>query len=482
MSYEIRANYTEQYLFPPSLEDFVPLDHPARFIREFVDSLDLRGMGFKVRESEEGRPNYGTDLLLKVWLYGYFESMRSSRKLEKGCCQHVGLLWLTGLHYPDHNTLWRFYRDNRRLLKKVFVEAVSLAVKGGLVGMVLNAVDGTKIRADVSRESGLHEERLKDLLWFEAHHKKRLNESVEEVCDQIEEAEEKEEGKEYRLPDKLAEKERLRDFIQKGLEDLEKEGVSHLSMTDKESRMMITGEGIKFAYNAQAVVDAKTGVIVGAEVVSEESDNFQLVDMLDEVKENVGKVAKETVADAGYFSGEELKKAEENSYEVLVNTTIVEKKDGSGSEFEIWNFRYDREVDVWICPKGGVLRFEREQKHKGKGYMVRVYRCQGYESCVHRWECSKSKKGRTIGVSPYHLAIVSQLEKQKQAENKALLKRRKTIVEPVFGIVKSVLNFRRWTVRGRENVRAQWFLICTAINLRKIYLRWKSLCPVDVYA
>jgi hypothetical protein len=154
-----------------------------------------------------------------------------------------GIVMVNGIALSGSQYVVGHMPDNRRALKGVFVQGVRLAVKGGLVGLVLNAVDGRKIRADVSRESGLHEERLKDLL-------KRLNESVEEVCDQIEEAEEKEEGEEYRLPDNLAKEERLRDFIREGLEQLEKEGESHLSLTDKEARMMITGEGIKFAYHA----------------------------------------------------------------------------------------------------------------------------------------------------------------------------------------------------------------------------------------
>ncbi len=324
--------------------------------------------------------------------------------VEKACRQHVGLLWLTGLHYPDNNTLWRFYRDNRKALKQVFKQAVRLAVKGRLVGMVLNAVDGTKIMADVSRGSGLHQKDLEHLL-------RRLDKCLDEVFEQIEGAEVVEQGKEYKLPDKLTEKEMLRDFIQEGLGELEKEGVTHLSLTDRDARMMKTGEGVKFAYNAQAVVDAKAGVIVGAEVVQEESDNFELVDMIEEVEENVGEVAKETVADGGYFSGEELKRAEEKRYEVVVNVTMsgkTEKTEGGvGSEFDIWNFRYDDGKDVWICPKGGVLRYEGDKKRKDKGYVVRVYRCQDYNECEHRCGGFRHGGGKDYGLQRwgdrYHL-------------------------------------------------------------------------------
>ena len=132
----IRADYSRTYLLPPSIEDWVSADHPARFIRDFVDVLDLEELGFRMPEALDGRPPYASDLLLGVWLYGYMNKIRSSRKLEAACREHMSCIWLTGANYPDHNTLWRFWAANRKALREVFRQAVSVACKADLVSCV----------------------------------------------------------------------------------------------------------------------------------------------------------------------------------------------------------------------------------------------------------------------------------------------------------------------------------------------------------
>ena len=142
----------------------MPNDHPVRFVRDFVDALDLREFGIHEPAAEEGRPPYAPDLLLEVWLFGYMERVRSTRALEKACMQVMPFLWLTGNLHPDHDTLWRFFDSHRKALPKLFRRLVKLAAEAELIGFALHALDGTKMTAVSSTDEALHRKSLEEKL------------------------------------------------------------------------------------------------------------------------------------------------------------------------------------------------------------------------------------------------------------------------------------------------------------------------------
>ena len=187
---ELGPDYSETFVLPPCVEDWVEADHPARFIREYVDRLDLAAMGMSVRRSNDGRPNYSGAMLLKLWLLAYYMRVRSSRKLEAACRDSMGAIWLAGRLTPDHNTLWRFWSKNRFLIENVFRHSVKVAATVGLVGMVFHALDGTKILSAGSRHSALHKKDLEKLL-------AQLEEKIAQIARQVEEAQEHEAGSLY---------------------------------------------------------------------------------------------------------------------------------------------------------------------------------------------------------------------------------------------------------------------------------------------
>lgn len=462
MGHLIEADYQKQWLFPPSLEDLLEADHPARMVREFVDALDVEGLGFKERASEEGRPSYGPRLLLKAWLYGYITRNRSTRGIERACMDQIGMLWLTGMNHPDHTTLFRFWRDNKKPLQNVFKQLLQIAVSMKLVGLVLHALDGTKIFSQAAEQHGLHRKVLEKKL-------SRLDEAIDEIMKQTEQ---QGEGKEScRLPEKLKRKEELREEVRQQLEQLNQKDRDHLNTGDEEARVMKTRAGNRFAYNAQAVVDEQSKVIVAADVVTQESDNYQLVPMINQVQENLQQVAKQTVADAGYQAISGLAEAEEKNYPVLVNQT----EPGDDEPYHALRFSYDSEKDQCICPRGEILRYEcTRQREKLRPYQARIFRCSTYESCPVRWQCSSSKTGRTIQIHPQYDAMKRQREKRKDPTMRELLKKRGATVEPVFGWGKEVFGFRRWTVRGLENTKTQWLLQCTAMNMLRLYTAWSA--------
>lgn len=484
MVLEIRADYSQSFLFPPTLEDWVPKNHPARFIRLFVESLDLNALGFKSRESAEGRPNYSNDLLLKVWLYGYYEKIRSSRGLERACKNQLPLLWLTGMNYPDHNSIWRFFKNNVKALKQIFSQSVKLAHKFDMVGLVLQAIDGTKIMADVSKNRSLHKQDLTE-------YSKKLEQSINEVIKEIKSKESQESGLPgYQLPLQLQDKKKLKKLIESGLEELSREeklelkkgleigleklsdaGVDHLNLTAEESRLMIHKNGqTEFSYNAQCVVDSQEQIITGAKVCANAEDSHQLCGMIEESATNIGAKCEESLADGGYFCGEELSKAADKGYEVLVNLPKYIKGD-IGNKYRKSNFIYNREKDVYICPEGSELCFYYEKPGSGKSYRVRIYRCVN-KCCSCRNQCSRSKRGREIEQTPFEEIIHKQVLKQSDRDKPNLLWLRKEIVEPVFGWIKRNQGFQRWSFGHLEAVDTQWKLLCTTINLHKMYRKW----------
>jgi len=459
----IEADYDQVYLMPPSLEDWVSKGHPARFIREMVEQINLKDIGIKQQNPIEGRPPYANELLLRIWLYGYWKKIRSSRKLEEACQEDIGFLWLCGQRRPDHNTLWRFFHENRKALRELFKQTVKSALKMNLVGLVLQAVDGTRIQAICS---GWESHKVEDVRKLE----ETLNEEIKALEKQIEDANHEEASPTNKLPEELEDRKVLRQRIRDALKVAGEEELRHIHEKEPDARRMKCDSGNRFGYNAQVVVDSKNQIIVAQDASNDENDLSQLSPMVEQARDNTAEAVL-TVADAGYSSGSELEKVWKEGIDVLVNLHPNQKVDDQ-REYHSSRFEYDELNDVVICPQGRHIPFYRIRNKDGKE--IRIYRCvDTCRDCPVRDSCTKDRHGRTIEIGPGYKQLRQMNEKLRDERNISLLASRRYIVEPVFAQIKFHGQFRRWTFRGLENVKAQWSLLCSVWNLKVIYKHWK---------
>jgi len=465
MAQAIAPDYGQQFLLPPAVEDWVPADHPARFLREFVDELDLPALGFAMPSTTEGRPPYHPSLLLKIWLYGYFHRLRSTRKLEAACRDHLPLLWLCGLIAPDHNSLWRFWRDHQQALRAIFKQTVQLAVHTGAVGFALQALDGTKIQAAGSGPKGWSKEYMEKLL-------AQLDAELQDIELRIVAENPPTDAPGYRLPEGLAQRQALRAEIKKGLAQLQADGRNHYHPVEPEARRMKVGSAYPYAYNAQAVADEKEKIIVACEATRQETDEGQLIPMIEQAKENLGlcpTAETVTVADTGYGSGADLQAASDKGLAVLAPPR--EGKPAGNHPYATQHFDIDPQAGTVTCPEGRPLDHE-GQTTKG-GQILQRFRCH-QRDCPVRTQCTRDPKGRQIEVWPHHATVQAMREKLEQPGPRAQWAQRSEIIEPRFAQLKQHDGFRRWTVWGLDVVRTQWALLCATLNLRILYRRWRK--------
>ena len=310
----------QMWMLPPTLDELLPLDHPARFVAEFVDALGRDGwseLGVEIGGDPLGAPAYHPRALLSVWLYGFMTGVRSCRKLEAACRDQISYLWLTGWQHPDHNTLWRFYKGHRQAMRKLFERTVRTAVAMKLVDLAVQAVDGTKVVANASLNRSYDAEGLRGLL-------DRVERAIEDLEAQNEAGEDTAAA---HLPEELADKEVLREKVKQAMDDLaNQERHKRINLTDREARLMKGRQGIVAGYNAQAMVSpvetagGATGMLVTAvDVVDEANDNAMLAPMMEQAEETTGTKAQTTLADAGYFAGSHLEECASRGQQVVVS-------------------------------------------------------------------------------------------------------------------------------------------------------------------
>lgn len=471
MAVEKKAIRNQVGVFAVTLDDMIPEGHLARLVDQFVSGVGLDALGLRRRGRREcGAPSYAPDLLLSAWIYGYFKKVRSSRMLERACRDDIGLIWLTGGHSPDHNTLWRFWRDNAKAVGLLFKATAMAAVESGLAGVDLVAVDGTKVLSAGGMRQGYVE---KSLAKYAARLDREIAETEREVGAAA--ADLPEDEALCNAKASLANKKLIQAKVSAARKTLEMAKQKALIPHEPEARSMLTTAGSRMCYNAQAVADSGSGVLLAAALTNEANDARQLTSMIAAVGQTVGRTPALTLADSGYNTLEEFGKALEAGYDVLVNNcTRGEVKDPdrpADGRPEAHEFICNKEADTVTCPRQGteLARTGRPKRRKDASKTeFQVFTCRNL-GCPLRKACSTNKHGRVVEITRNHHLRQKNRERGETGEGKHLLKRRKAIIEPVFGQVKHNEGFRKFSFMGLQKAAAQWLFVCAIHNLRKIF-------------
>lgn len=414
-------------MFPVTLDELMPEDHMCRVIEAFVGRLDMAQLGFaRAEPAETGRPGYDPRDLLKLYLYGYLQQVRSSRRLEAECKRNVEVMWLLGRLQPDYKSIAEFRRMHSGAVTDTGAELVQLARSVGLVGGEMVAVDGSKFRAVSSAKSV------------------RERDAMKRYLEQLDAADEQDEV----VIDPSA--------VRAALEKLKRH-------PEPEAHFMRTANGFAPAYNVQTAVDAEYALIVAQKVTEEATDNRSLLPMAVAAKAAVGDPPTlNVVADAGYSNGEQAEACEAQGIVPHVSANRAVNNQGDGTLFDRTEFHYDEKTDTFRCPANQTLaRKQLSRRDRAVYYAAPPEACG---ACVMKARCTNG--AQRLVSRHLHEGVLQRM--QHRATPEVMRLRRSTVEHPFAALKYHIFGHPRFLLRGLAGAQSEISLATMAYNLKRM--------------
>jgi len=465
-------------LLPARIEDYVGRDNAVRAIEAYVASIDLAELKFRhaVRVIGAGQPPYDPADLLKLYLYGYLNQIRSSRRLEREAGRNIELMWLLRGLQPGYRTIGQFRSDNVGALKQANRDFVMVLRELDLVGRELVAIDGAFFDGNASKASIVTRKRLDEQLAVVDREIAAVEREIEDYTAALDANDAAEAGEPDAKPrpnedvaGKLAALLAKHRAVAADVATLEASGQTQLSRTDADARLLSKNGQSVAGYNVQIAVDDKHKLIVADEVVNDGNDTGQLHAMAQAACAAVGADTLQAVADTGYFNGETLKACEDSGIEAFVPEPRRGKRLEAAGRFGIEAFVYDAAADVYRCPAGKLLHAMGGGKLDQTGklricYASRRLVCSG---CPKRHKCLSPKATRRV-VERWEHEDVIERHRRRMATGEAIMRRRKALVEHPFGTLKCRAGYRHFLLRGFDKVRGELGLMVLCYNFTRV--------------
>jgi transposase len=454
------------------VEDYVACDNPVRAIEAFVAALELERLGFRHAGSGggAGQPPYDPADLLKLYLYGYLNRIRSSRMLEREAGRNLELIWLMKGLTPGYRTIAKFRRDNWAALKAVNRQFVLMMRSLGLVGGATVAIDGAFFDGNASKASIKTQRKLAKQL-------AKIDQEIEAYGATLEANDSAEAERPPTGPDdggggdvaaKVTALMAKRTQVKAELDRLEESGETQLSKTDPDARLLSKSGQVVAGYNVQIAVDDKHKLIVASEVVNDGNDSGQLHAMAKAAKQELGVETLTALADGGYYNGNTLKACEEDGIVAYVPPPERSERLAGQGRLSHEAFIYDTTADVYRCPGGALLTPSEGRKLNAGRIEIRyTSRKADCDACPLRARCL-SAKTPTRSIQRWEHEAVLERHRARMEDAADRMRRRSALAEHPFGTLKCRAGYRHFLVRGFDKVRGEWSLMALCYNFTRV--------------